>query len=143
VSTDLEKLGEAVEREMLVLHGLPPSKPRPECLALVKATVLAESVRVVRRRHVLRLARIGGVAAAAAFLVAGWTFFHERPARHTVTDADAQVTQWAAALDESDRSLTRLTEYGWTHGEFSRDEDAESEGLLQSLDQSFEHFGAL
>jgi hypothetical protein len=143
VSTDLEKLGETVEREMSALHGLPPTAPRAECLARVKAAALTESVRVVRRRHMLRFARIGGVAAAAACLIVGWTFFHERPSARPVTDADALVTQWAAALDESDRSLTRLAEYGWTHGEFSRDEDADSEGLLQSLDQSFEHFGAL
>lgn len=142
MNADLDKLEQTVEQEMTLLRGLPPVAPRAECLARVKAAVVAESIWVARRRRVLRLGGMGGVAAAVGLLVFGWTA-HVRSAERGTADADAVVAGWAVAVDESNSRLTSLIEYGWTHGEFGRDEDAELDGLLQSLDQSFEEFDAL
>lgn len=143
MSADLNKLEQDLKREMALLRELPLGAPRAECLARVKAAVLAESARVLRRRRVLRFVRVGGIAAAVALVAVGWTVFRPRATEPAVTDADAVLAEWAAAFDESNSRLTNLAEYGWAHGELGRDEDAELDGLLQSLDQSFERFDAL
>ena len=75
-------------------------------------------------------------------LAVGW--MAARPnAVDAAADSELVLSEWAAALDESNERLTQLVDVGWTPGEPLRDEEGELDDLLHGLDRSFEHFDAL
>jgi hypothetical protein len=137
VSEELDKLERDVEREMQWLGELPAIVPRPACLEGVKAAVCAEAQRVAHRQRLLRWTGTGlGAAAAVVFVVVGITLWtHGRPSR--AADPEAALTEWAAALDESNARLASVLS---VTGDTSEDDNAELDELLRGLDESLWHF---
>ena len=135
---EMDKLAEAVEREMDLLRALPPVVARPEVVERIKSAVVVEARRWSRSRRMLRFAEVG-VSVAAAVLFAVGLAMGTRPAAEPL-DPDRTLTAWAAAFDESGHRLTRLLDSGWVGNEYGNgsDEETELDDIFRSLDQSFD-----
>lgn len=142
MADDLNKLEQAVERDMDLLCPLPAALPRPEFVAQVCAAVVAEAVRAGRHRRLWRFAR-GGLAAAAVVLMSVEIATRLRPAVRPVLSGESELAAWAAAVDESGARWARLVETGWSSDEPGSYEDAELDETFRSLEQSFEQFESL
>ncbi len=133
---DLNNLEQLVEREMLLLRGLPDVQPAPRCVARVTAAVLDETARLVRRRRWLRLIPYA-TAAAAAILLAVITVVPARPSRALSTDPDRALATWQIALDETRTRLHNAAE-GWSPAEGQAGDEGELDGWQRGLDTAFE-----
>lgn len=140
MSDEPHNLEQTVEQEMALLRDLPAATPRPECLAQVKAAVVAEAGRLARRRRALWWTGTGLGAAAAVLLAVGWLTFGRHARAILTSDPDTALTEWAAALDESNARLASLLNGGGMYGDVGGDENAELDELFRSLDESLRCF---
>jgi hypothetical protein len=136
VNDELNKLERDVEQEMDLLRDIPEVTAGAECMVRVKAAVVAEARRMVRRRRVLRWTGTGiGAVAAVLLVVVGISLWHRRQLPRP--SSDVALTEWASALDESNARLASLFSPA---SDTSEDENAELDELFRSLDESLRQF---
>lgn len=135
---ELGKLEQIVEREMGLLRRLPCAVPDEPCLARVRAAVLAENQRLVRRRRLLRISRTVAGAAAAVLLAVSLRL----PAGLHSADPEAILGEWAVAWDASRTRVAHLLDEGWRGEETDDrvDDEAAIDDLFQSLSQTLDRF---
>ncbi len=146
MADELDNLEREVEREMALLRSLPAEPLDRACVDRVTAAVVAEAARIGRTRRRRAWVRVSLGAAAAVLLALGVRQMWPRTsATLSAPDADAQLQQWAAALDESDDRVAALAAEGWSRGDTGNqsEEDEELEELFHSVDQSLLHFEEL
>ncbi len=97
----LDNLEREVEQDMALLRALPAEPLTPASLDRVTAAVLAEAARISRLDRRLRIVRLSVAAAAVLVLAVGAWTLHGYVLRPGEGDPDALVSDWAAALDES------------------------------------------
>lgn len=144
MTESLHELEQRVEREMALLRNLPPAEPDLRCLGSVQAAVVGEGRRVMRRRR-MRGMMWTAVGAAAAILMAISLSTTSGGSGMSASDAEAALTEWTVAVDESTDRLTTLLDGGWIRSDSGTgaEDDGELDDLLRSLDQSLERFEAL
>lgn len=138
----IDKLEQTVERQMDLLDNLPVEPPRPECVARVKAAVVAEAARLGVLTSASRTPRWLSVAAALLLAVGLSGVFMSQSARLGQPASDVELFEmWAAAVDESSDTLAFLLEEGWVlNGAGAESDESELEDFLHSLEESFEQF---
>ena len=141
----MDKLEQTVERQMNLLDNLPAEPLRSECVAQVKAAVVAEAARLRVLTSASRTPRWLSVAAALLLAVGLSGVFKSQSARLGQPAGDVELLEmWAAAVDESSDTLAFLLEEGWVlNGTGTESDESELEDLLRSLEESFEQFEAM
>ncbi len=144
MSTELDKLNADVERQMRLLDRLPAVEPGSECVEHVR-TLVANAARDARRRQEQwTVARtVSGLAAALALAVGLGNLPMVSP---TVSgyEAEAELRQWTAALDETSEQVTALVELG-THVDGGEDWDYDNEldALFDTLERTLDDVESL
>mgnify|MGYP000599894223 CR=1 FL=1 len=141
--SELDKLEQAVERQMRLLAGLPPVTPHPQCLARVKQAVVNEAL--ARGRTARWRRRSAWLSATACLLLAvGLSQVFRVPAPSPLRTAGEE--DWAvllsSAVGESGETLGFLLEEGWLFTDAGSAADA-VDRLLESFEGSFEQLGAM
>jgi hypothetical protein len=142
MSDTLDNLVRTVEREARLLAGLPAVQPAPECLARVRAAVLAEAERLGSRPRRTRVAPPWLASAAALLLAVGLSgvLRHSTPWFGAGTMDTDLVAVWVDAVDESRETLAALLDEGWMVSASGADVDYDSQ-IDDILDGFKEFFG--
>ncbi|MFH1748929.1 MAG: hypothetical protein ABIG44_18000 [Planctomycetota bacterium] len=149
MSEPLENLERQVEGEMGLLAPLPDHlEPRAEQLTALKAAVIREARNLGGLPKAARvLPRWVGMAAAVMLAVGLSGFLTRGPLTSNLAlDDEELLSAWTEAVGRSSDRLTFLLDDGWLingAADYDDGETTEFDGLLESLEQSFEHFETL
>ena len=139
---ELHNLERSVEREMRLLGDLPRVGPDAACVSRVTTAVLAESMRLARRRRFVRIGEYATGLAAAVLLVISIGLPVPKPAHLAANgDPDRALVAWERALDRT-RVQLRGAADGWVPADAGNDE-AELDVMLRGLDASFNALDSL
>ena len=138
-----EQLERLIEREQALLAQLPTPQPRPETLQRVKAAVRAEAARLGSRAAPgWTPPRWVGIAAAVLLAVGlSGAFWGSSTRVEPPFDARQQLAAWADAVADSNDRFGFLLDDGWMLESAGGENGEAIEGLLDSLETSFEHIG--
>lgn len=142
----LNSLEREIEREMTLIAKLPAEMPSGAALARVQAAVADEARRgLLRRRWLIAARAVTGAAAAILFVLAMLPAAQDTNLTGDAATADALLSEWGTAYDESALRVADLIEGGWVDERFGEmdDPEAELDALLDSLDASVDDLGAL
>ena len=132
------QLQRRVERDMTLLDGLETVRPSEDCKARMLDALQREATRLRGRRRLARAAQRLAAVAAAVLLVVFLRWPLSSATDMTTLDADAYVSAWVAAADESDDRLATLLSAPWkpVGRETWTDDEAAFDDVLNSLDLS-------
>ncbi len=142
---ELDKLEQAVEREMKLISQLPESRPSMTTMERLRRTVRNETVHYrTQQRTLSGLRNWGGIAAAVALAI-GLTF--GTTTSRDVADASPEqvLADWATAWDESHDRLTNVFDETWSlaDGTSDLDDAGEIDELFESWDTALDQFDSL